>query len=101
MILYNNDILVDGSKQYERKLLGDEVFDRLLAENDFTRYEDTQEYTNRQNEINNAAIISDIEAIEKKALRNLLTLSKGETKIERDFLNKRIAEIEALRAKLT
>jgi hypothetical protein len=41
-----------------------------------------------------------IEELEKKALRNLLALSKGEIKKERDYLNERIAEIELLRTKL-
>ena len=45
-------------------------------------------------------ILSQIEGLEKKCLRPLLALSKGENEEERALLNDRLRKIDQLRAKL-
>ena len=87
----------------ERNLIIENGIGRKVTDEDTSLlplWTDTPEFIASQREQEKQEAQAQIEELEQKALRNLLTLTKGESKVERDYLNSRIAEIEVLRAKL-
>lgn len=87
----------------ERNMIVENGIARKVKDEDTSSmplYSETPEFIASAKENEKYVVQLQIEELEKKALRNLLSLSKGEVKVERNYLNSRIAEIETLREKL-